>query len=93
MYKDKNFYLNLFQVSEAQLERLAAEGLKGGGSYCDLFFENTSYNDLLLRDGIGEKGAVDAETAITYLLYRWTRFCGVPFTDQGISAESARHRW
>ena len=23
MYKDKNFYLNLFQVSEAQLERLA----------------------------------------------------------------------
>ena len=42
MYKDKNFYLNLFQVSEAQLERLAADGLKGGGSYCDLFFENTT---------------------------------------------------
>ena len=41
MYKDKNFYLNLFQVSEVQLERLAADGLKGGGSYCDLFFENT----------------------------------------------------
>ena len=27
MYKDKNFYLNLFQVSEAQLEKLAADGL------------------------------------------------------------------
>ena len=52
MYKDKNFYLNLFQVSEAQLERLAADGLGGGGSYCDLFFENTSYNNLFLRDGI-----------------------------------------
>ena len=48
MYKDKNFYLNLFQVSEAQLERLAADGLGGGGGYCDLFFENTSYNNLFL---------------------------------------------
>ena len=56
MYKDKNFYLNLFQVSEAQLERLAADGLGGGGSYCDLFFENTSYNNLFLRDGIVSSG-------------------------------------
>ena len=56
MYKDRNYYLDLFQVSVPRLERLAAEGLKGGGSFCDLFFENTSYNDLLLRDGIVSSG-------------------------------------
>ena len=47
----KDHYLNLFRVTEAQLQGLAAEGIAGGGSYCDLFFESTSYSDLLLRDG------------------------------------------
>ena len=41
----------------------------------------------------GEKGAIRSETAITYLLNRWTHFYGVPPADQGISAERARHCW
>ncbi len=40
-----------FGVTGAQLRTLVAEGLKGGGDWCDLFFEHTIYNDLLLRDG------------------------------------------
>lgn len=33
------------------MRRLAAEGLRKGGDFCDLFFENTSFRNLLLRDG------------------------------------------
>jgi len=59
-----------------------------------LFFASGGPFFSVLPEKKGEKrGADDSETAITYLLYRWTRFCGFPFTDQGISAESARHRW
>ena len=40
-----------FKISEDQLRSLIAAGLKGGGDWCDLYFEDTSYSDLLLRDG------------------------------------------
>ena len=91
MYKDKNFYLNLFQVSEAQLERLAAEGLKGGGSYCDLFFENTSYNDLLLRDGIVSSGGfhIDYGVGIRVLKGDKTGYAYSESTDSRSMAEAA----
>ena len=49
--KTKNDYLNLFGVSSAQLRALVAEGMKSGGDWCDLFFEDTSYGELVLRDG------------------------------------------
>ena len=91
MYKDKNFYLNLFQVSEAQLERLAADGLKGGGSYCDLFFENTSYNDLLLRDGIVSSGGfhIDYGVGIRVLKGDKTGYAYSESTDSRSMAEAA----
>ncbi len=41
---------NRFGVTQEQLQSLVAEGLKYGGDWCDLYFEDTSYNDLLLRD-------------------------------------------
>ena len=90
MYKDKNFYLNLFQVSEAQLERLAADGLKGGGSYCDLFFENTSYNDLLLRDGIVSSGGfhIDYGVGIRVLKGDKTGYAYSESTDSRSMAEA-----
>ena len=46
---------DLFGVSLAQLRSLVSEGLKGG-SWCDLYFEQTSYNDLLLRDSVVASG-------------------------------------
>ena len=52
MFKTKDYYTDLFQVSETQLERLVEEGLERGGNYCDLYFENTVFNNLFLRDGI-----------------------------------------
>lgn len=44
-------HLRLFGVTEAQMRQLVAEGLKGGGDWCDLFFEDTVATDLVLRDG------------------------------------------
>ena len=51
MVKSVESYLDLFGVSTETLERLVAEGLSHGGDYSDLYFENTSYLTLLLRDG------------------------------------------
>ncbi len=41
---------NKFGISEEQMRGLIAEGLRGGGSWCDLYFEDTVCFDLLLRD-------------------------------------------
>ena len=56
MDNGKDYYLNLFRVTENQLGKLVREGLDGGGNYCDLFFEYSTYNELLLRDGIVSSG-------------------------------------
>ena len=52
----KDRCLEVFRVTEDQLGKLVKEGLEGGGSYCDLFFEHSTYNELLLRDGIVSSG-------------------------------------
>ena len=56
MIHPKQHYLDLFQVGESQLDMLVAEALRHGGDYCDLFFENTTYGNLTLRDGIVSSG-------------------------------------
>ena len=50
-----------FGLSESQLRALVAEGLKSGGSWCDLYFEDTSYFDLLLRDGEVSSGGFNVD--------------------------------
>ena len=47
--------LETFGVTLPQLQTIVAEGLKGG-DWCDLYFEQTIYNDLLLRDGAVASG-------------------------------------
>ena len=56
MFNPETYYLDLFQVTPGTLEELSGLGIKEGGSYCDLFFENTTYHELLLRDGIVSSG-------------------------------------
>ena len=51
MIKTEQFYTDLFGVDVRTMENLVAKALAQGGSYADLFFENTVYKDLLLRDG------------------------------------------
>ena len=43
--------IDRFNINEEKLRTVVAEGLKHGGDWCDLYFEDSCYNDLLLRDG------------------------------------------
>ena len=43
--------IDRFQLTEDQLRNIVSEGLRSGGDWCDLYFEDTQYGDLLLRDG------------------------------------------
>jgi TldD protein len=56
MIKEKEYYLSLFGVDEALLAMLVREALSRGGHYSDLFFENTAYGNLVLRDGAVTSG-------------------------------------
>ena len=64
MFNEESYYLDLFQVTRGQLEELAAAGIRKGGSYCDLFFENTVYHELLLRDGVVSSGGFQIDSGV-----------------------------
>ncbi len=92
MIKDKQYYLDLFQVTDNQLACLAAEGIRGGGSYCDLFFENTAYQDMLLRDGIVSSGGfhIDYGVGIRVLRGDRTGYAYSESTDQKSMADAVK---
>ena len=91
MFRTKNHYTELFNVTDRQLERLAASGLERGGSFCDLFFENTVCNDLLLRDGVVSSGGfhIDSGVGIRVLDGEKTGYAYSESTDQAAMAEAA----
>ena len=51
-----SYYLNLFQVTERQMQTLVATALSHGGDYSDLYFEHTTFFNLLLKDGVVSSG-------------------------------------
>lgn len=50
-----------FGVTQEQLRTIIAEGLRSGGNWCDLYFEDTTYSDLLLRDGVVASGGFNRD--------------------------------
>ena len=92
MIKEKGYYLDLFQVTVEQLAALTAEGIRGGGSYCDLFFENTTYHELLLRDGIVSSGGfhIDFGVGIRVLKGDRTGYAYSESTDARAMAEAVK---
>ena len=72
-----------FGLTENQLRSLVAEGLRQGGDWCDLYFEDTSYHDLLLRDGIVGSGGyhVDYGCGIRVLKGEKTGYAYAETTD------------
>ncbi len=49
--------INNFGISLEELQSLVAEAIRRGGDWCDLYFEDTIYTDLLLRDSqVGAAG-------------------------------------
>ena len=81
-----------FGVTEEQLRTLVAEGLREGGDWCDLYFEDTSYHDLLLRDGeVGSGGYhVDFGCGIRVLKGEKTGYAYAESTDFASLLQAAR---
>ena len=92
MIREESYYLDLFQVNREQLASLAAEGIRGGGSYCDLFFENSTYHELLLRDGIVSSGGfhIDFGVGIRVLKGDRTGYAYSESTDRKAMAEAVK---
>ena len=81
-----------FGVTEEQLRALVAEGLRDGGDWCDLYFEDTSYHDLLLRDGVVGSGGyhVDFGCGIRVLKGEKTGYAYAERTDFASLKSAAR---
>ena len=83
---------NIFGVSGPQLQSIVAEGLRGGGNWCDLYFEHTAYIDLLLRDSqVGSAGYhIDYGCGIRVLRCEKTGYAYAESTDYASLLEAAR---
>ena len=83
MIYDKQYYLDTFNVTVGQLDNLISLALGGGGTYADLFFENTTSSELMLRDGKVASGGfnVDYGVGIRTLLGEKTGYAYSESTD------------
>ena len=61
MINASEYYTGLFDAGEETLEKLISAALGNGGSYADLYFENTVSRNLLLRDGIVSTGGLNVD--------------------------------
>ena len=60
----KNRYLEIFNVTEPQLLTLTATALAHGGDYCDLYFEHTTFFNLMLKDGVVSSGGFHTDFGV-----------------------------
>ena len=60
----KNKYLDIFKVSENQLQTLVSTALSYGGDYSDLYFEHTTYFNLMLKDGVVSSGGFHTDYGV-----------------------------
>ena len=60
----RNHYLDIFKVTEQQLHTLATTALVHGGDYCDLYFEHTTFFNLLLKDGVVSSGGFHTDFGV-----------------------------
>lgn len=83
---------DIFGVSDAQLQSLVAEGLRTGGTWCDLYFEHTTYLDILLRDSqVGSAGYhIDYGCGIRVLSGEKTGYAYAETTDYPALLSAAR---
>ena len=58
------YYLERFDVTERQLDTLIGTALSNGGDYSDLYFEYTTYFNLMLKDGIVSSGGFHTDYGV-----------------------------
>ena len=61
---NRNHYLDIFKVTEPQLEQLTSTALNHGGDYSDLYFEHTTYFNLMLKDGVVSSGGFHTDFGV-----------------------------
>lgn len=60
----ETYYLDIFKVTRPQLRKLVGTALSRGGDYADLYFENTSFFNLLLKDGEVSSGGFHTDFGV-----------------------------
>ena len=61
---DMNYYCDIFRVTPQDLERVTAAALSRGGDYCDMYFEYTTFFNLLLKDGVVSSGGFHTDYGV-----------------------------
>ena len=61
---DFRYYSDIFKVSQGNLRRLTETAIRRGGDFADLYFENTTYFNLLLKDGVVSSGGFHTDFGV-----------------------------
>lgn len=61
---NKEFYFNTFGAGIEEMRKVLASACEGGVEYADLYFEDTMYRDLLLRDGEVSSGGMHTDFGV-----------------------------
>ena len=61
---ESTYYQELFGVTREQLRTLTATALSHGGDYSDLYFEYTTFFNLLLKDGVVSSGGFHTDFGV-----------------------------
>ena len=89
---DIRYYTDIFRVSREQLRTLTATALSHGGDYSDLYFEHTTFFNLLLKDGVVSSGGfhTDFGVGIRVLKGEKTGYAYSENTDMGDMLKAAK---
>ena len=60
----RQYYTDIFKMTEEQLQTLAAAALSHGGDFCDFYFEHTTFFNLLLKDGVVSSGGFHTDFGV-----------------------------
>ena len=61
---DFNYYSDIFKITEEGLRAITCTALERGGDFADLYFENTTYFNLLLKDGMVSSGGFHTDFGV-----------------------------
>ncbi len=88
----QQYYLDIFKVSQPQLKTLTDTALAKGGDFSDLYFEHTTYFNLLLKDGVVSSGGfhVDFGVGIRVLKGEKTGYAYSENTEMNDMLDAAR---
>ena len=59
-----NYYTDIFKVTPEQMRLVTEKALSRGGDYSDLYFEYTTYFNLLLKDGEVSSGGFHTDYGV-----------------------------